>query len=510
MLDLVPLFIAIPLGAAFLCLLLKPLGERVAAAVTVAGVAGLLALALGAAFAGSEGAVLAGGWGAAVAGQERYVVGIALVLDGLSRLFLLVVAVVAAAVVVFGLRYLSGYTGRTLYHALLNLVLAGMTGAVLAGDLFTLFVFVEIASFASYALVAYGTGKAEVEAAFKYVLLGSVASIAILLGVAVVYGAAGYLNMADVALAVRAGKVGPAVTYFAAAMFLCGFGMKAAMMPFHAWLPDAHPSAPAPISAVLSGLLIKTTGIYALVRVFYGVFAVDVRVQQVLLVLGCVSMGCGVLLALGQDDLKRLLAYHSVSQMGFVFVGLGTGSSLGILAALFHAANHALFKSALFLSSGSLERIAGTRLLSQMGGLAGRAPATALGLVGASLSISGIPPFNGFWSKLLILIALFQGGFAVAGVVAAASALLTLASFVKVQRKALFGVLPERLAQARDVPASMSAPVLVLSFLCLGTVGLWPLGLGGIVERAAAAVVASPGQPPPLDHYVQLVHGRRP
>ncbi len=301
------------------------------------------------------------------------------------------------------------------------------------------------------------------------------------------------------------------------ALFLAGFGLKAAMMPFHAWLPDAHPSAPAPISAMLSGLLIKTLGIYAIIRIFYtvlGYHGLDERVQTLLLVLGCLSMVGGVLLALGQDDLKRLLAYSSISQMGYVLVALGINTTLGVLAAVFHALNHALFKSALFLSSGSLERIAGTRSLKGMGGLAKRAPATSLGTILASLSISGVPPFNGFWSKLLIILALFSvahergsaGYYWVAGI-AAATALLTLVTFIKVQREALFGPLPPRLETAKDVSPLMWVPVMGLALLCLFTFVLWPLGVGEIVERARDAVRPDTLDPAGAQAYIDLILG---
>lgn len=509
MIDLVPLFVAIPLGAAFLGLLLKGVLPRAAGFLTLVSVLALLALSLLAVVEHESGAAFLGDWGLESAGGVRFVAGIALVLDGLSRLFLLVVSVISTAVVVFGFRYLEPYTGRPLFYTLFNLLVAGMCGTVLAGDLFNLFVFLEVASISSYALVAFGTGKREIEAAFKYVLLGALASIAILLGIGTLYAASGFLNMADLAVAVRTGAVPTTLILFVSALFLAGFGIKAAMVPFHAWLPDAHPSAPAPISAMLSGLLIKTLGIYALIRVFYTVLGLDERVQTLLLVLGCLSMVAGVLLALGQDDLKRLLAYSSVSQMGYILVALGINTALGVAAAIFHALNHAVFKSALFLASGSLERIAGTRNLSEMGGLAKRAPATSLGLVGASLSISGVPPFNGFWSKLLVLIALFTAGYALVGAIAAGTAFLTLITFILVQKKALFGPLPERLEGAREVPATMWAPVLGLALLSLLTIVLWPLGLGEMVEAAAHSVRSTEG-PPAVERYVQLILGRQP
>lgn len=511
MIDLIPLFVAIPLGAAFFSLFLKGVAPRAPAWLTLASVLAILAMSLVAVVEHETGATFLGDWGVqSVFGDSTFVAGIAMVLDGLSRLFLLLVGIVSTAVVIFGFRYLESYTGRPLFYALFNLLVAGMCGAVLAGDLFNLFVFLEVAAIASYALVAFGTGAREVEAAFKYLILGSIASTAILLGIGVIYATTGFLNMADVATAVRTDGISMIPVFFASGLFLAGFGLKAAMMPFHAWLPDAHPSAPAPISAMLSGLLIKTLGIYAIIRIFYTVLGMDERVQTLLLVFGCISMVAGVLLAVGQDDLKRLLAYHSISQMGFVLVALGINTTLGVTAAVFHAMNHAFFKSALFLSSGSLERITGTRNLSEMGGLFKKAPATGLGLMGASLSIAGVPPFNGFWSKLLILIALFGAGYGLVGAIAAFTAFLTLISFIKVQRKALFGKLPERLANAHDVPASMWAPILALVLLCLLTVALWPLGLCEVVASAATSARTGPGETPAVESYLEMIHGRQP
>lgn len=504
MVDLAPLLVAIPLGAAFLCLFAKAAPRVVANGLAVASAGATLVLSLAFLLAGTQGVAAMGGWG--VAENGKFVIGIVMVLDGLSRLFLALVAVVTGAVTIYGLGYLDRERATPYYHALFLLVVAGMNGVVLAGDLFNLFVFTEIAGIASYALVAWGTRAEELEASFKYLVLGSVASTAILIAIALLYSATGALNMADVSAAVAAGAVPAKPLALVTALFLAGFGLKAAMMPFHAWLPDAHPSAPAPISAMLSGLLIKTLGIYAMVRVLFLVTGVGPAVSGVLLGLGCLSMLGGVLLALGQDDLKRLLAYHSISQMGFVFVGLGTGTALGVMAGLFHAVNHALFKSALFLSSGSLERIAGTRKLSEMGGLARRAPATSTATVGAALSISGIPPFNGFWSKLLVIVALVAAGRTEVAFVAAAVAVMTLISFVKVQRKALFGELPARLASVRDAPAAMVVPLGALAGLCLLVGLLWPLGFDDVLREAARAVHVDGGSAA-LD-YVRLVLGR--
>jgi len=506
----VPFFVALPLLAGFLCLVLKRAAPRATPWISVISMAGLLVACLFAVARESAGVTFAGGWGVRGSGEDAFVVGIALVLDGLSRLFLLLVAVVGTASAVYALRYLEPEEGRPLFHVLFNLLVAGMNGALLAGDLFNLYVFIEVASIASYGLVAYRTQGVEVEAAFKYLVLGTLASTAILVGITVLYAATGYLNMADLAAAIGSGAVPRVPLLFASGLFVLGFATKAAAMPFHAWLPDAHPSAPAPISAVLSGLLIKTLGIYALVRVFYVVVGMDESMRTVLTVLGCLSMWGGVLLAQAQDDIKRILAFHSVSQMGYVLIALAIDTWLGVAAGLFHAFNHGLFKSALFLAAGSLERVTGTRRLSEMGGVFRKAPATSVGLVGACLSISGIPPFNGFWSKLLILIALVSAGHWFVAVLAAGAALMTLVTFVKVQRKAIFGALPVRLEGAREVPPSMVLPVLALAILCLASGLLWPWGVDGIVGSAASAVRARDGEPPAATAYVERIHGEVP
>jgi len=505
--TLLPAFVALPLFAGFACLLLKRAAPDATPWISVGSMLGLLAIAVVAIVRGDAGVAFAGGWGLRGAGEDAFVVGIALVLDGLSRLFLLLVAVVGTASSIYALRYLAPDAGRPLFHVLFNVLVAGMNGALLAGDLFNLYVFVEVASVASYGLVAYRAGGTEVEAAFKYLVLGTLASTAILLATTVLYAATGYLNMADLSTAVARGEVPRVPLLFASGLFVLGFGTKTAAMPFHAWLPDAHPSAPAPISAMLSGLLIKTLGIYALVRVFSVVVGIDEHVRTILTVLGCLSMCGGVLLAQAQDDLKRILAFHSVSQMGYVLVALALDTWLGVAAALFHAMNHALFKSALFLSAGSLEQVTGTRRLSDMGGVFQRAPATSVGLVGACLSIAGIPPFNGFWSKLLILIALVSAGQTLVAVLAAGTALMTLVTFVKVQRKALFGTLPPRLAGAREVPATMYLPVLALVVLCLLSGLLWPAGVDRVIGAAASAVRAPSGERPAAAVYVETIHG---
>lgn len=200
-------------------------------------------------------------------------VGICMVVDGLSMLILIIVNIVALMSVIFSFSYMDKYTDNTKYYTLFMLMLSGMNGIVITGDLFNMFVFLEIATIASASLVAFGTEQEELEASFRYLVLGGLAALLVLLGIAVLYAYTSSLNMADVSQILMV-KHNTTVIGFVTVLFIMGFGLKAAVVPFHAWLPDAHSSAPAPISAMLSGVLIKSLGIYALIRVLFNVLGV--------------------------------------------------------------------------------------------------------------------------------------------------------------------------------------------------------------------------------------------
>jgi len=296
-------------------------------------------------------------------------------------------------------------------------------------------------------------------------------------------------------------KGSSSIVLLASVFFLMGFGLKAALVPFHAWLPDAHPSAPAPISAMLSGILIKSLGVYALIRIFFSVIGVTGEVLSVFMMLGALSMIIGVCLALGQWDFKRLLAYHSVSQIGYVVLGISLGTPLGILGGLFHLFNHSVFKSLLFLNSGAVEYSTGTRDLQKMGGLKERMPVTAGTSMIASMSIAGIPPFNGFWSKLIIIVACVQAnhfGYAAWAVLAS---ILTLASFMKVQRYGFLGELKEKLSKVKEVPFFMKFSMVVLAIICIvGGVMLLPMVYSDFLKVAEDAVLTG-------KDYVTVVFG---
>jgi len=339
-----------------------------------------------------------GGWVAPV--------GIMLVVDHLTVLMLITVNLVALCCCIYSISYMEKYTDKWKYYALFMLMLAGMNGVIITGDIFNMYVFLEIAAIASYSLVAFGCDAEELEASFKYLVLGSVASALILLCIALIYSYVSSLNLPDISLTLS--KISDVnklyFIRFISILLIVGFGVKAALVPFHSWLPDAHPSAPAPISAMLSGVLIKTLGIYAMVRILFNVLGMQQKILLFLLILGLLSMFVGVVLALYQWDYKRLLAYHSISQVGYIILGISLATPLGILGGIFHLLNHSIFKSLLFLTSGATEYTLGTRDLRNMGELNKNMPLTTFSALVGSMSISGIPPFNGFWSKLIIIL----------------------------------------------------------------------------------------------------------
>lgn len=466
--TMIPLFVVLPLAGAFLIALLnriKGIPDTIGVLASVATLAMSLVTTLGLE-TGQRLICNVGNWGGIQEGLLGKIVGIQLVVDGLTAFMLLVINLVAFLVAVYSINYMTRYTSKWQFYSLFLLMLAGMNGVVITGDMFNMFVFIEIASLASYALVAFGTGKKELEASFKYAIMGGIGSLLILMGVIFLYSATGTLNMGDMAgIIATMGK--PSLLYLVFGLFLTGFGLKAAIVPFHAWLPDAHPSAPAPISAMLSGVLIKALGVYVIARVFFTVFHFPQEISIILLTMGALSMGVGALVALRQWDMKRLLAYSSISQVGFIMLGFGIGTPLGILGALFHLFNHSVFKSLLFLDSGAVEYAVGTRQLKEMGGLSKKMPITGGTTLIGAMSLAGVPPFAGFWSKLIIIFAAVQASHYKLAVWAVLMSIVTIAYVLKVTRFAFLGELKEKFASVREVPLLMKISLIVLALICI-------------------------------------------
>lgn len=477
---ILPYFIIIPLFAAFLIALIGGRRDRWGIFVSLAATLILFILSLYAIITMNGETVVY------VMSTWRLPYGIGLVMDALTSFMLVIVSGIAFLSLLFSAQYLRHLDPDWKYYALFMLLVSGMTGVIITGDLFNLFVFMEIALLAAFSLVAYGSRAEEFEAAFKYATMGAVSSSLVLIGIAITYSTTSTLTMANIATALS--EQPPEITFWVGGMFLAGFGLKAAIMPFHAWLPDAHSSAPAPVSSMLSGVLIKVLGIYALIRIFFTVLGAPPIFLTVFLVLGGISMILGGFLSYNQWDIKRLLAYSSISQIGYILLGMGLATPLGILGAVFHLLNHAVFKSLLFYNSGAAELATGTRDLRQMGNLTKLLPVTSGTSMVGSLAISGIPPFNGFFSKLILIIAAIQAGRPFYAVLAVVGSLLTLGAIMKLQR---YGFRGEHLiSEARStVGGMMNAAMITLAVLCLVTSVLLIPGLKEAVFDPVVTVV---------------------
>jgi multicomponent Na+:H+ antiporter subunit D len=458
--TLIPLFIALPLTVAVLIQLLARRRAALAGALAVLTLLAFMLMSFATIGQTTGGEVIynMGGW--------KTPIGIDLRMDSLTTLLVVTINTIGLAVVLYALDYMRQFTARPRFYSLFLLMITGINGVVMTGDLFNLYVFLEISAIASYSLVAFGCEQEELEASFKYIVLGSVSSALILIALALMYGVTGALNMAQVSGRVAAeGMDAPLLLAFG--LFVCGFAFKAALVPFHAWLPDAHPAAPAPVSAMLSGVLIKAIGVYVLARLIFNVFGAGPAVLSLLCWLGLLSMVVGGLMAVGQQDIKRMFAYSSISQVGFIVLGLGLATPLGLVGALFHLVNHSIFKSLLFLNSGAIEYCTGTRRLEKLGGLNKVMPVTgATSLVGA-MSIAGIPPFNGFWSKLIIILACVQAGHYGFALIAVVISVVTLAYQLKVQRGAFFSELPDALRDVKREPRMMALSMILLALGCV-------------------------------------------
>ncbi len=474
--SLLPLFIILPLASAFLIPIIGRFWKDIDKTISSMVFLMLTLLCVWAIINWDRSPVLysVGGWEPV----DGIPIGIYLVFDGFSGLVLGIVNLIAFLSTLYAFGYIRKFTSENHFYTLVSLMVAGMNGVILSGDLFNLYVFLEIASIASYALVAFGVEKEELEASFKYQVLGGLASLIILFSVGLIYWTTGTLNLADISR-VLAGQSDNYVVLFTQVALIAGFGLKAAIVPFHAWLPDAHSSAPSPISSMLSGILIKAIGVYVLIRLFFHMFEISYEIALILVVFGVLSIIAGGVLAIGQNDYKRMLAYSSISQVGYIITGIAIGmlvisrggdltiASLAIFGGLFHLLNHAVFKSLMFMTAGSVEYATGIRDLNKLGGLSGSMPVTSTTSLSGSMAISGLPPFGGFFSKLVIVIATIQAGYYSVAFIAALMSVITLAYFMKLQRRTFHGKAKPALVSAVEVPWIMRFPMIVLAVMCI-------------------------------------------
>jgi hydrogenase-4 component F len=433
--------------------------------------------------------------------------------DALSALVVLIISVVGFLASVYSIRYMEHAAASKgpgpgtraqrmpLFHALVLWFLGTMAWAAVTNNIIMLWAAVEATTLSSGLLVAFFWDRRALEAGYKYMMLLTVGITFALFGCVVVYAAAaatGGLDGGDALLIseVRgvAGMIPHGTALIAVSMLLIGFGTKAGLAPFHPWLPDAHAEAPTPVSVLLSGVMIKVA-LYALARTVSIFFPSLPAITLFAVGMGVFTMLLGVVLALVQEDLKRLLAYSSVSQMGYILAGVALGTYLGAYGGLFHLLNHALFKSLLFMCVGAVVYATGTRRISELGGLARQMPVTSTCFLVGALAIAGFPPFNGFLSKLTIYLALAQSGLWWAVAVAVFTSVLTMVALlrpaVRVFWAAPAGGAP-RSEPVREVPIVMWAPMVALAALCL-LLGLVPGLAYGLLHQAAALLAGVGG-----------------
>jgi multicomponent Na+:H+ antiporter subunit D len=416
-------------------------------------------------------------------------IGVEVVLDPLS-------ACVAALVAVVGLVVVAGSMGQvaeelpgqqTVYYATVLLLMSGLLGIVITGDLFNLFVQIELASLSAYALVAAG-GRGAPRAAFTYLVIGSFGASIYLAGVGFLYAATGSLNMADVAA--RLAGADARLVLVGGLLIVAGLGVKMALFPLHMWLPQAYALSPSVAASLMAPLVTKVSA-YALVRVLFWVLggetqAVAAVLLDIVAVAGAAAVVAGGLLALAETDLRRLLAYSSVAQMGVIALGIGVANAAGMTGAVLHIATDALMKGALFLAAGIALLRFGVRDVADLGRLRGRAPWTSAAVAVAGLSLIGIPPLGGFFGKWYVLNGtLADGRWALAAALVVGS--LATVGYVLRLIEALFFGDPADAAERRE---GSPLPIVACGLLALLVI---LIGIGN--ERIVTSVVtpALPG-----------------
>lgn len=437
---------------------------------------------------------------------------LAVAVDGLSAVFLAIASVIATLSTLFSVDYMTHYRHDSLakFYPVLQLFFLSMIGVLVTADLLALLVFWELMTLTSFFLVTFERESAASQrAGLKYFVITHAATLCMLAAILVLWrtSAAGlsFAAMRETFASLLAHH--PYVGHLVILLLSVGFATKAGVLPMGDWLPDAHPVAPSSMSAVLSGALVKL-GIYGLLRLFCSFLPLTAGLPTwgiVLALAGTISLFVGTLTALQQTDSKRLMAFHTIGQIGYICLGLGVGvyaladqvglAALALMGAILHAANHACFKACLFLGAGAVIFRTGERDMDKLGGLGSQLPITGAASTVASLSIAGVPPLNGFASKWLIIASCLLLGmtsplFLVLGLVALFISLATLASFLKVLGAVFLG--PKREDQAvREVPLTMTVPQVVLAGLCV-LLGLLPqLPLQHIWTAVATAVPAA-------------------
>jgi len=395
------------------------------------------------------------------------------------------IAFLGLLVAIYSISYMEHETRVTEFYTLVTFMISGMFGIVLAGDLFTLFVFWELMGLSSYVLVSFlKQNWGPIEAGFKYLVMSATAGAFLLLSMALLYGLAGTLNFALLASSIRGNPLtGWTIVLFAT--LIIGFGVKSAIVPLHTWLPDAHPEAPSPISALLSGIVIET-GLYAMIRLLYVVFEPELF-KVPIAALALVTMTVGNVMALRQDDLKRLLAYSSIAQVGYMLIGVSTGLTYGLLGTFLHVFNHSMMKGMAFLSVGSIVHETGTRDINDLRGVGRMMPYTTLTVIVAFLGLGGVPGTSGFISKFILFSSSIGAGLGILAIFGVLNSALSMAYYLRVVMVLISGE-PVEGVTAKEAPVLMLGVTVIMAIIVI-VLGFFPDPIMGFASEASSTLL---------------------
>lgn len=492
--------IAVPFATAVLAFLFRANGPA-GRWLSIGGSVLLLAASVGLMLVVLQRGVIAaqmGGWPAPF--------GITLVADLLSAVMVVITAITGLAVAIYALADIDARREALGYHVLFHVLLAGVSGAFLTGDLFNLYVWFEVMLIASFGLLVLGGDREQLDGGIKYVALNLVSTAMFLSGIGLLYGLTGTLNMADLHVAVREVENTGLLTVVAV-LFMVAFGVKAAVFPLFFWLPASYHTPPVAISAVFAGLLTKV-GVYALIRMFTMVFTQDTGYTHgLLLVIAVLTMLTGVLGAAAQNEFRKILSFHIVSQIGYMVLGLALYTPLALVGAVFYLVHHIIVKANLFLVSGIANRLTGSFSLASIGGLYKSSPLLAMLFLVPAFSLAGFPPLSGFWAKfLLVKASLDIGAYLVAGI-ALLVGILTVFSMTKIWAEVFWkphpaGVDPALRLVGRGDRMALLVPVAGLAVMTV-VIGFFPEPFVAFAERSAAQLLDPVG-------YVGAVSGVSP
>ncbi len=484
---LLPLPVLLPLVGAALTILVgrsRP-AQRAVAITTLVAVTGVSAALLVAVDGDRDGvlATQAGDWAAPV--------GITLVADRFSAIMLLTASVMLLAVLLYAIGQPGAERNHVGFQSVYLVLAAGVGAAFLTGDLFNLFVAIEMMLTASYVLITLGGRLDQVRSGMTYVVISLVASVLFLAALAFTYASTGTVNLADLAGAVA--ELPDGLQAGLAGLFLIVFGIKAGLFPLYFWLPDSYPTAPSPVTAIFAGLLTKV-GVYAIIRTQTLLFP-GVLPRWLILTVAGATMIVGVLGAIAQDDVKRLLSFHIISHIGYMIMGLGVATVAGLAGAVFYTVHHIVVKTTLFLTGGLIEHRGGSSRLSKLGDMVRTAPVIAVLFLVPALSLAGIPPFSGFVAKLsLVDAAVAERQWAIV-VVAVGASLLTVFALMKIWINVFWAPIGSEVGSEtvegpahRRSPALMVIPTAVLAALTV-VLGLLSGPLYDLSHRAAEDLV---------------------